>query len=96
MGLQPAAGGRLHARGRGDPGRVRPPGHGPRLAALRAVAEETGATVNQVVLAWLLDGSPEILPIVGVSSVAQVEEAMGALEVTLDETQRRRLDDAGV
>lgn len=72
------------------------PGTAPRLAALRAVAEETGATVNQVVLAWLLDGSPEILPIVGVSSVAQVEEAMGALEVTLDETQRRRLDDAGV
>jgi hypothetical protein len=28
-----------------------------RLSALRAVAAETGATVNQVVLAWLMGGS---------------------------------------
>ncbi|MEU6121556.1 aldo/keto reductase [Streptomyces sp. NPDC047123] len=72
------------------------PGTPPRLAALREVAGELGVTVNQVVLAWLLDDDPRILPIVGVSRLSQVEEAMGALDVVLDADQRRRLDEAGV
>ncbi|MFF3242720.1 aldo/keto reductase [Streptomyces sp. NPDC002870] len=72
------------------------PGTPKRLAALREVAEELGATVNQVVLAWLLDNDPPILPIVGVSRISQVDEAMAALDITLGDDQRRRLDDAGV
>ncbi|GAA2096146.1 aldo/keto reductase [Streptomyces albiaxialis] len=71
------------------------PGTPRRLAVLREVAEETGATANQVVLAWLLDHDPPVLPIVGVSSVAQIEEAMAALPLRLDAEQRRRLDEAG-
>ncbi|WNF29489.1 aldo/keto reductase [Streptomyces sp. C11-1] len=71
------------------------PGTAPRLAALREVAGELGASVNQVVLAWLLDGEPSVLPVVGASRVEQVEEAMGALDLTLDPEQRRRLDEAG-
>ncbi|MFD7706355.1 aldo/keto reductase [Streptomyces sp. NPDC059785] len=71
------------------------PGTQPRLAVLRAIAGELDATVNQVVLAWLLDHDPAVLPIVGVSGVAQVEEAMGALQVSLSDEQRRRLDEAG-
>ncbi|MFG3258589.1 aldo/keto reductase [Streptomyces sp. NPDC048172] len=71
------------------------PGTPARLAALREVAEETGATPNQVVLAWLLDHDPPLLPVVGVSSVAQIEEAMAALPLRLDDEQRRRLDAAG-
>jgi aryl-alcohol dehydrogenase-like predicted oxidoreductase len=71
------------------------PGTAPRLAALREVAGELDVTVNQVVLAWLLDHDPRIVPIVGVSKVAQVEEALGALSVTLSPEQRRRLDEAG-
>jgi aryl-alcohol dehydrogenase-like predicted oxidoreductase len=71
------------------------PGTVHRLATLREVADELGATVNQVVLAWLLDHDPSILPIVGVSKVTQIEEAMGALDVTLSDEQRRRLDEAG-
>lgn len=72
------------------------PGTPKRLAALREVADELGATLNQVVLAWLLDHNPLVLPIVGVSKVAQVEEAMSALQFVLDDSQRRRLDEAGV
>lgn len=71
------------------------PGTPPRMAALREVAGELGVTVNQVVLAWLLDSDPPVLPIVGVSSLGQVEEAMAALDVRLDDDQRRRLDEAG-
>jgi aryl-alcohol dehydrogenase-like predicted oxidoreductase len=55
-----------------------------RLASLDRVATSTGATRNQVVLAWLMGGSPAVTPIVGVSSVAQLEEVMAARELTLD------------
>jgi aryl-alcohol dehydrogenase-like predicted oxidoreductase len=63
-----------------------------RLKVLGEVAGELGATRNQVVLAWLAGGDPATLPIVGVSSIAQLDEAMGADTVTLEPEQRQRLD----
>ncbi|GAA3124300.1 aldo/keto reductase [Planomonospora alba] len=68
------------------------PGTDRRLAVLREVAAEVGATVNQVVLAWLIGGSPAVVPIVGVSGVEQLDEALGALDVKLDGELRARLD----
>ena len=52
-----------------------------RLSVLRSVASETGATVNQVVLAWLMDGELPIIPLVGASSVAQLEESLAAVDL---------------
>ncbi|MFC0098503.1 aldo/keto reductase [Micromonospora marina] len=65
-----------------------------RLAALRAVAAETGATVNQVVLAWLMGGEQPSIPLVGFSSVAQLEESLAAVDLELTAEQRTRLDSA--
>lgn len=65
-----------------------------RLAALRAVAEETGATPNQVVLAWMLQGTPPVSPLIGASSEAQLEENLAALDVELSEDQLARLSAA--
>ncbi|WP_406312492.1 aldo/keto reductase [Streptosporangium sp. NBC_01639] len=62
------------------------------LAVLREVAGELGVTVNQVVLAWLTGGDHPVVPIVGVSSLAQLEEALGAVDLKLDEELRTRLD----
>ena len=59
------------------------------------MAAELGATPNQVVLAWLMQGQPPIIPIVGASSVAQLDELLGAVDLRLDEDVRRRLDTAG-
>jgi len=70
------------------------PGVAARLAALRSVADDLGATPNQVVLSWLMGGAPAILPIVGVSSVAQLDEAMAARDIVLDAETRSRLDTA--
>ncbi|MEV4113864.1 aldo/keto reductase [Nonomuraea sp. NPDC049695] len=68
------------------------PGTTRRLAVLHEVAGELGATPNQVVLAWLMgDG---IVPIVGVSTMAQLEEAIGAAELKLDPELRTRLNTA--
>jgi len=70
------------------------PGTTRRLAALDSVAAELGATRNQVVLAWLIGGTPAITPLVGVSSAAQLDEALAGARLTLSDDQRRRLDAA--
>jgi aryl-alcohol dehydrogenase-like predicted oxidoreductase len=66
-----------------------------RLAVLREIAAELGATANQVVLAWMLAGDPPALPILGISSVAQLDECLAALTLKLDDEVLRRLNDAG-
>lgn len=65
-----------------------------RLAALREVAKETGATANQVVLAWLLGGEIPLIPLVGASSVAQLDESLAAVDLDLTPEQRAKLDAA--
>lgn len=65
-----------------------------RLAVLGEVAKETGATSNQVVLAWLLGGETPVLPLVGASSVAQLDESLAAVDLELTADQRARLDAA--
>ncbi|GAA3397228.1 aldo/keto reductase [Cryptosporangium minutisporangium] len=68
----------------------RHPGTDRRLAALAEAAAETGATPNQLVLAWLLAGG--VSPIIGVSTPAQLDEAMGARSVGLTSEQWSRMD----
>jgi aryl-alcohol dehydrogenase-like predicted oxidoreductase len=70
------------------------PGTSRRLAVLGEVAEEIGATRNQVVLAWLTGGQPPITPVVGVSTAEQLDEAMAGASIVLTDEQRRRLDGA--
>ncbi|MBR8745156.1 aldo/keto reductase [Nocardiopsis sp. MG754419] len=67
------------------------PGTSARLAVLDEVAGETGATRNQVVLAWLMDHDPAIVPLVGVSSLAQLDEALEATDLRLSTEQHARL-----
>ncbi|MER3388591.1 MAG: aldo/keto reductase [Microcella sp.] len=63
-----------------------------RLDALDSVARRHDATRAQVVLAWLLGGAPAVTPIVGVSSVGQVDEIMAARQLSLDLDDRAVLD----
>jgi aryl-alcohol dehydrogenase-like predicted oxidoreductase len=66
-----------------------------RLAVLRQVAAELGATLNQVVLAWLLASRPSVIPITGASSLEQLDELLGSTELCLDAETMSRLDQAG-
>ena len=70
------------------------PGTQARLEALSQVAKETGATANQVVLAWLIGGDLPVVPLVGASSVAQLDESLAAVDLELSPEQRQRLDAA--
>jgi aryl-alcohol dehydrogenase-like predicted oxidoreductase len=70
------------------------PGTRARLEALDQVVKETGATANQVVLAWLIGGELPVVPLVGASSVAQLDESLAAIDLQLSAEQRQLLDAA--
>jgi aryl-alcohol dehydrogenase-like predicted oxidoreductase len=64
-----------------------------RIAMLKAVAAECGATPNQVVLAWMVQHG--IIPVMAAGTPEQMTENLGALDLTLSEDQMNRLDSAG-
>jgi aryl-alcohol dehydrogenase-like predicted oxidoreductase len=70
------------------------PGTPARLAVLRDVAKETGASPNQVVLAWQIGAELPVIPLAGASCVAQLEENLAAVDLELTPDQRARLDAA--
>jgi pyridoxine 4-dehydrogenase len=59
---------------------------------LQSVADKHGATVRQIGLAWLLQHSPNMVPIPGTGSLAHLEENMRALDIILDDQDMERLD----
>ncbi|MBT7701744.1 MAG: aldo/keto reductase, partial [Verrucomicrobia bacterium] len=67
-----------------------------RIAALKDVSSETGATPTQVVFAWMLQSTPPVIPLLACSTEAQMQENLAALQVTLSAEQMTRLTDAGV
>ena len=70
-------------------------GNGPRvLAAMDAVAEETGAAHAQIALAWLAAQPGVAAPIASATSVEQVGELLGSITLALTTDQLRRLTEA--
>ncbi len=68
------------------------PGTHARVAALTALADELGVQPGQVVLAWMVHSSPVVRPIVGVSSAAQLDAAVAAVQLDLTPAQLEQLD----
>ena len=62
--------------------------------ALDRLADETGRTVPQVALAWLLTRPTVSSVIIGARNEAQLRENLGAVEVSLSPEQIKRLDEA--
>jgi aryl-alcohol dehydrogenase-like predicted oxidoreductase len=62
--------------------------------ALAGVAEEHGKTPVQMAIAWVLTRGEDIVPILGARTVKQLEESLGALEITLAPEQIARLEAA--
>ena len=54
---------------------------------LAEIAADTGAEPSQLALAWLLRRSPVMLPIPGTSSVAHLDQNLGAAELDLTDAQ---------
>lgn len=63
-----------------------------RYEALRQTAQDLNATPNQLVLAWLLHHGA--VPLIGASSITQLEEALAAVDLKLDPDLLTHLDNA--
>jgi aryl-alcohol dehydrogenase-like predicted oxidoreductase len=65
------------------------------LDAVRDVAEAVDATPAQVALRWLIDQREfTCIPIIGARTVDQLEENLGAVDVSLSADQRERITEA--
>lgn len=64
------------------------------LEVLQTVADEAGATLAQVALAWQIHHEDITVPIIGTRTVDQLTENLGASEVDLDTDQMTRLNSA--
>lgn len=58
---------------------------------VKAVADEVGKTPSQVALAWTLLNPAVAAPLMGVRTMGQFEDNLGALDVVLTQDQRGRL-----
>jgi aryl-alcohol dehydrogenase-like predicted oxidoreductase len=61
---------------------------------VRTVADQLGATPAQVAIAWTRSRSAAVHPLVGVSSVQQLSENLGALDLVLPDEAVARLEAA--
>ncbi|KQW77950.1 alcohol dehydrogenase [Devosia sp. Root413D1] len=61
-------------------------------AVVGEIAGARGVKMAQVALAWVLQKQPVSAPIVGVTKLAQLEDAVGALEVVLGADEVARLE----
>jgi aryl-alcohol dehydrogenase-like predicted oxidoreductase len=62
--------------------------------ALREVAEEVGASVAQVAIAWVLSRGEDIVPLVGARTRERLSEALGAIELDLSDDALARIERA--
>src|SRR5580693_5114620 len=60
-------------------------------ATVKELASEKGATPAQLALAWVLSQGKDVVPIPGTKRVRYLEENMGALRVTLTESDRKNI-----
>ena len=65
------------------------------LAAMDDIAAETGATLAQIALAWIMVQPGVTAPIASATSIEQLDELLGAWDVTLTRDQLDRLTAAG-
>lgn len=64
------------------------------LSAVREVAESRGISVAQTALAWVLSRDGVTSPIVGVTKMRHLEEAIEAVEINLNHSEIKRIEDA--
>jgi len=62
------------------------------LNTVREIAAEHDVTPTQVSLAWLLDRDVVTAPIVGPKTTDQLDENLGALDVSLSDDEVARLE----
>jgi len=64
------------------------------VAALQQVSEQTGRTLAQIALAWLRYRDVPVIPIIGARRIAQLEDNIASLTLSLSPEQVAALDQA--
>ncbi len=64
------------------------------VARLRQIADEQGASVAQVAIAWVLSRGDDIVALVGARRRDRLQESLGALDVELGESELARIEEA--
>lgn len=63
-----------------------------RLNILKEISNELGITQNQLVLAWMLNSTPRVLPTIAGSNSRQIEENIAAGDIQLSDQLMARLN----
>jgi len=92
LAYSPLLGGAYSRSDRPIPEQYRGPDSDARVSRLASVARELGATANQIVLAWMLRSNPAVIPVMAASTVEQLTENLGALEIGLTAERIAYLD----
>jgi aryl-alcohol dehydrogenase-like predicted oxidoreductase len=64
------------------------------VEALHKIAEQKGVTVAQIAIAWVLSRGEDIVPLVGARRRDRLTEALGALDVRLEEADLAAIEEA--
>jgi aryl-alcohol dehydrogenase-like predicted oxidoreductase len=64
------------------------------VEALRRMAAERGATASQLAIAWVLAKGPNIVPLIGARTRAQLTESLAALQMTLSPAEMEHIETA--
>jgi aryl-alcohol dehydrogenase-like predicted oxidoreductase len=64
------------------------------VETLRGIAEGHSATVAQVAIAWVLARGDDIVPLVGARTPKRLEEALGALSISLSDAEMATIETA--
>ena len=61
------------------------------VESLQRIAQEKGVTPAQLAIAWVLSRGTDILPLIGARTRAQLQEALGALDIALGPEELDRI-----
>ena len=64
------------------------------VEALRKIAEQKDVTVAQIAITWVLSRGEDIVPLVGARRRDRLAEALGALDITLEEADLTAIEEA--
>ena len=62
--------------------------------ALREIAEQHGASVAQIAIAWVLSRGDDIVPLIGARRRDRLDEALGALDLSLSDADLAVIEEA--
>ena len=64
------------------------------VEALRKIAEQKDVTVAQIAITWVLSRGEDIVPLIGARRRDRLTEALGALDITLEEADLTAIEEA--